>query len=148
MRKIIAAVICLVLLLLCLSACFNTRGPIPYGKWESVEPNIIMDLNPYEYDSPGRFYGTYYEEDEVIDIYISISSFSKEFAVKKFSDIIYLDQPDSYKLALFDGSYRIKGDKLYYKLKPYWQEKSGVTHTIVFTKIEEYEAPDPSEDPN
>ena len=132
------------LLLLCLSACFNTRGAIPYGKWESLNPQIIMDINP-QYE---EFLGTYQHEDEVIDVYIAISGFSKQFDIYKISDKIYRSESGYYRLALFGGSYSVRNGKLYYKLQPYWQEKSGVTHTIVFTKIEEYEAPDPQEDPN
>jgi len=143
MKKRIIASLWL-LLLLCLSACVNTRGPIPYGKWESDVPHIIIDINPQDEE----FQGTCQQEDEIIDIYVSISNFSKEFDIYRISDKIHRSQSGYYELALFNGSYRVSGDKLYYKLKPYWQEKSGITDTIVFTKIEEYEAPDPKDDPN
>jgi hypothetical protein len=144
MRRILVFVACLLLLQLCLSACVNTRGPLPYGKWESTDPHIIMDINP----QAEEFLGIYKQEDEEIEVYIAFSGFSKQFDIYKISDKIYRSQSGYYRLALFGGSYRVRSGKLNYKLQPYWQEKSGITHTIVFTKIEEYEIPAEEDGPN
>jgi len=145
MKKLSIAILCLLfVMLISLSACVNSLGQLPYGKWESHKPYILLDINPQNEE----FLGICIQEEEQIDVLITFPFLWKEFDIYKLSDKDSLLEPDSYKLALFNGSYRIRGDKLHYKLKPYWQEKSGVTHTIVFTKIEEYEAPDPKDDPN
>jgi len=140
MNKIRVAIIWILLLLLCLSACVSTRGPLPYGKWESVEPHIIMDINQQEYEANGIFSGTYFNnEAEEISVFFTFAVHSKELSIYNLSDKLE---------ALLNGRYTFTENNLNYKLKPYWQEKSGITDTIVFTKIEEYEAPDPKDDPN
>jgi len=143
MRKQLYIILCFLLLLMCLSACpVNTQGSLPYGKWESSDPHIVMDFNPFEEEVEGLYYGIYYEDDKEIAIYITFTGFSKHFAIYEVADRIYLSEPDYYKRALLDGSYTFTKNKLHYKVNTYWQEKSGVTHTIVFTKIEDYEMPD------
>ena len=147
MKKKLLTGIFFLLLVICLSACFvNTRGPLPYGKWESSDPHIVMDINPQVYESPGVFYGVYYEDSIEIAVFIPFSGFSKQFDIYKLSDKINMSQPSFYRLALFGGSYTFTKNRLKYKLQPYWQEQSGITHTIVFNKIEEYEAPHPQDD--
>ena len=127
------------LLLICLTACgVNTRGPLPYGKWESIEPYIFMDINPND----KYFYGTYQQNDEIIEVWITFQAYWKQFDIYKVSDTSKINEPDFYELALLNGFYRIKNGKIYYRIKPHWQEKSGVKHTIVFELIEEYEVPD------
>ena len=139
MRKKVLTGIILLLLLAFVSSCgVNTRGPLPYGKWESTEPYIIMDINPQNEE----FYGVYQQDDEIIDVLITFKNLWKEFDIYNVSDLSKISQPDFYELALLNGEYAIRNNKLYYRVKPYWKEKSGITHTIVFDKIEEYEIPD------
>jgi hypothetical protein len=138
MKKRLLAIAFLILLLVLLSACpISTIGSLPYGKWESADPNIVMDINP-QYE---EFQGIYYVDGEVINLYITFPYVWKQFEIYDYSDKINLLQPGSYELALFNGDYSLRSGKLRYKLKPYWQEKSGITHTIIFEKTEEYEIP-------
>ncbi|MCL1816421.1 MAG: hypothetical protein FWG43_02310 [Clostridiales bacterium] len=144
MEKKLLASIFITLFLIHLSACgVNTRGPLPYGKWESKEPHIIIDINPINEYANGyyEFSGIYDHNNEVIDVFIAFSHISKEFSLFNISDKNN-DQPGFYQLALLRGTYSLRNIKLYYRIKPHWKEKSGIKHTIVFELIEEYEVPD------
>ena len=110
MMKKFAVLIFLLLMQLFLIACINTRGTLPYGKWESTEPHIIIDINEQEYETSGVFNGYIYEEDKDITVFFTFAVNRKELSIYNVSDELS---------ALFNGSYHIKGDKLYYKLKPY-----------------------------
>ena len=125
-----------ILLLLSLSSCFSRPYDKPYGKWQSGDPEIVMDIFPIEYGE--SHHGTYVRNGELREIIISFA-FEKAFEIL---DCIYVTNDVMYRdYAYFYGTFTVTKDgKLQYDLKPAYQKKTGYT-TIIFEKIEEYEAP-------
>lgn len=124
-----------------LTSCVNTRGVIPYGKWENAEYCLILDIDPKKSDlNYGNFPGTYQLDEDIIDVYIRFSNHSKEFDIYNISDQPGEGVANFHTLAYFGGSYRFNNDELVYSLQPLWKERMGI-ETIIFKKIADYEAP-------
>jgi len=129
MKKIVVLLVFLILT----SAC-NTRGELPYGVWQSEEPNITLYFDPKIDEDV--FSGTYMKDGENINIVVLVSSVNKGFRI--YNESLYysehgLNYVDSYRDSYYSGDYRVRGNKLRYKLRPYWQEQTGIK-TIVFEK--------------
>lgn len=128
-----------VLLLFTMSSCFlyfvNTAGPIPYGVWKSEDPELTLDINPDVYP----YNGIYVVDGEKIEVTIG------GFSIYDFFEIWPLEGSGIdltvYGNAYFNGTFKRKKDKIYYTLKPYWQDKTDYK-TIVFEKIGDYDPPE------
>ena len=134
MKKRIFTFFLLSLLLVCLAAC-SIPYDEPYGKWQSIEPKLMIDINP---NKEGYYSGVYERNGEAVAVFIAFAH-EKAFVIQDYQDMgetaIKGDNP------YFNGLFEVKKDgKLYYTLKPYWEEKTGYK-TIVFEKIESYEVP-------
>ncbi|MCL2035278.1 MAG: hypothetical protein FWG94_11205 [Oscillospiraceae bacterium] len=132
--NVMKKIVFLLAFLILTSAC-NTRGELPYGVWQSEEPNITLYFDPEIWVSD-PFPGTYIKDGESTDIVIIFSSSAKAFSIYNAS-LYYsedgLNYVDSYKDAYYYGYYRVRGNKLRYNLVPHWQERTGIK-TIVFEK--------------
>lgn len=104
----------------------------PYGKWQSEDTFLVLDINP---NVIGPFSGTYKKEMEEINIAIYFA-YEKSFVIHNVTE-----ESEEDDRVLFNGYFKVKDEKLYYTLKPHWQELTGITEPIVFEKIEEYEIP-------
>jgi len=142
MRKVFSLVLLLGLLISLISSCApNVLRPFPYGKWENVDIGLVLDIDPMgAIQHEEQYHGKFMEDGEVIDVYV--------FFVITHGRIYILREsewpssgPDNHDSTIFGGTYRLRGDRLHYKLTPYWQEQTGITDTIIFEKIEEYYVP-------
>ena len=121
-----AIAFCLVLL----SSC--TRWlPLPVGEWKSNDPNLTIKI--IGEDEEGRSLGQYVKDGEVIDVYVGFgigNGMMEIFDQKAINN----HEGMSNENTLFSGKWKIKNDKLYYNLYPYWQKKYGVK-TILFERV-------------
>lgn len=110
----------------------------PYGKWQSQseDMSLVLDINPNVIKGP--FVGTYKDEKGEINI-LFYFAYEKSFTIFDEKDVT--EESIKGDNALFCGYFKIKDEKLYYTLKPHWQELTGITEPIVFEKIENYKIP-------
>ena len=114
----------------------SSRTAIPYGKWKSEDPNLIIDINP----NGGWFLGSYTIDENIIEVLVEIAAHSDMINIYDNFDIpddpedgVWVDDP------LFVGDFKIKEDgSLYVKTRLPSIEKNGVKE-IVFILIEEYD---------
>jgi hypothetical protein len=102
---------------------------IPYGIWENATIGLTLDLDP---DQSGAFLGTYNLGNTTIDVRIGVG-FDRSFDIH--------DPVLRPRHTYLYGTFSIRDGKLHYKLKPHWQELTGIRDTIVFELIHEYETP-------
>ena len=120
----------------------STRGPIPYGVWQSEDPHITLYLAPETElfvgePIPGTHYpGIYIKDGENINIIIGFG-YSKSFSIYNEA-LFYSDEYWNYRDAYYNGTYRVRGNKLRYNVLPFWQEQTSIK-TIVFEKVSDYE---------
>ena len=126
MKRIMCSLIVIVMAL-SLAAC----GPseVPYGKWQSEDPCIVLDINP---DAVNKVYtGTYWDGQESRELSVYVLAREHEIS-------IYDCSPSQKKPKIgeewFCGTYSIKKDGKLYLEQP--------AQTIVFELIEEYEVPE------
>jgi len=109
----------------------STQGPLPYGVWQSENPNIILNINPeLKSETYNDFPGTYESEGVETDLVVVFATAHKGFA-------IHLEYFGRYDEAFLTGTYKIRGNKLRYSVLPFWQERTGIK-TIVFEKVSDY----------
>lgn len=126
----------LMVLMLMLSSCVSTAGPIPYGKWECSEINLIMDINS-DLEEYGFFPGVIVKDGNENKLLVTFSGFSKElffFNPSDFDPTVPVLRGGN---EVFSGDYKLKNGKLYYILHPRWQEETGYK-VLVFEKVENY----------
>lgn len=141
MRKSLAVVILLGLLIALLSSCsINALRPFPYGIWENTELGLVLDITP-EVCQTDRFSGTLIEDGKKIDVYIWICDIHGALWILSEPEWPY-SAPILHESTMFSGRYRLRGDQLHYTLESRFREMTGITETIVFEKIHEYEVPD------
>jgi len=97
----------------------STRGPIPYGVWQSEEPNITLYFDPEIWVSD-PFSGIYVKDGESTDIVIIFSTANKGFRI--YDKEVYFNENRISENTLYAGDYRVRGNKLRYSLRPYWRE--------------------------
>ncbi|MCL2253499.1 MAG: hypothetical protein FWC09_03570 [Lachnospiraceae bacterium] len=124
MRKVLTIIL---LTLIMTQVSCNTRGPFPYGVWQSENPNITLYLD----DDKNICFGTYLLNGDEISIIANFYYF-KRFSI--YDANVDMNKIDFYELAYYVGDYKVRGDKLTYNIIPYWSEKTGVKR-IIFKKI-------------
>jgi len=83
---------------------------IPYGEWKSEGPNITLFIDPeHETAYRGRFPATFSEDDENIDLFMTITDIHRR--LRLFAP---LDGESGRVIEFFFGYYRIVDDKIYY----------------------------------
>jgi len=107
---------------------FAPLSEIPYGKWQSFNPDITICKNNE------RTVGIYIKDEEIIIISIW-ERYKGQFSI--YSGELEEDGNDSIpeNEIHFIGSYKLKNNKLYYKLRPSWRQKTGYK-TIIFELTE------------
>jgi len=133
-----------------LSSCVpvaNRDLELPQGVWKSVEPNIILYIDP-EYLSPVRpnhYLGIYTAENEKIKIFISFDT--RSLALR----LMRVDSLDSERRTidfdrgiLFVGWFEVIDGKFHYFLTERFREETGY-EVIVFQRWEDYDPIDPAD---
>ena len=120
------------------SCTLNALRPFPYGKWENAELGLVLDINR-NYNKEQAFSGFYIENGEEIDVYVFFSITHGYFWIIRESDLHHWGGVRDAETTIFDGRYRVRGERLYYTLTPFWQEQTGITDTIVFERIVSYD---------
>jgi len=143
MKRIIILIIILAISGTLISSCtLNALRPFPYGKWENAELGLVLDFNP-QITVPGRgrysSFGTFIENGEETEVYIIFSTYLGSFWIIRESGLHHWGGTRDTETTIFDGRYRVRGDRLYYTLTPFWQEQTGITDTIVFERIVSYD---------
>ena len=124
------------------SCSLNARRPFPYGKWESEELGLVLDVNPQSnIPSQGRysFFGTYMERGDEVEVYVYFDVI--------LGDIWILRNPDwgsrggerNTETTIFGGRYRLRRERLHFTLTSFWQEQTGITDTIIFERVVDYQ---------
>ena len=119
------AIIIMLFLMSVLSSC-KSPYPQPYGKWQSGDPELILDFNP---DPSIGYTGTYVKDGEEIDV---------AFGTLPYNHLGVSSVETGY--GYFAGGYKIKNGKLIYTLNSYWRKELGYK-VIEFELIEAYEPP-------
>jgi len=133
-------------LMLMLTSCIGEILPIPFGIWHSENPNLTLFISREPEHIVGEFpiadrehaSGIFLvkhvsEDGSEIELALSYSPRPYNFVIFDpliadegfFSDSIY-----------FDGRHRIRDDRLYFELRPFYRELTGFD-TIVFERVEE-----------
>lgn len=139
------------LVVMIFSSCFP-RGSgsfgmeLPTGIWRSVEPNIVLYIEPY-YQSPLR--SAYY-----LGIYSTKHEEIKIFTLFDQRGILTLVREDSLDVergginlsagTVFDGWFDVIGDEIHYTLNTRTQERTGYD-VIIFHRVEDYEPINPED---
>jgi len=140
MKRITIITALLAFMTILTSSCsLNARRPFPYGKWENAELGLIMDINPQDRTPDLRFNGTFVENGEKIEVYVFIMILT--------GDIVILSNPEwprsgpyvDVTSTILIGRYRLRGERLHFSLTSYWQEQTGITDTIIFERIVDYD---------
>lgn len=143
LKRIIRVLLLLLILLLFASSCVNTRGQLPYGIWQSKEPDLVFDIDP---QCESFFKGQYTEDGKSINVFVAFAVAYKEFGIYDESEVdIAKGSIRHTEDSIFEGSYKMKGDKLIYTLNPHWREVTGYK-TITFDKIKEYDTSENGKD--
>ncbi len=140
MKKYNLFVLLLIVMVSTTSCGISTLGTLPYGRWENVEHGIVLDINPKINLASHLFPGTYERDGERMEISIVIATAHKGLSIYKLSNQAYLDE--MYREDWMFGDYTFNKTQLRYTLRPHSQEKTGITDTIVFEKIKDYDIPE------
>jgi len=139
MKRIIILIIILAISGTLISSCApNALRPFPYGKWENAELGLVLDINR-NYNKEQAFSGFYIENGEEIDVYVVFSITHGRFWIIREPGLRHWGGTRDTETTIFDGNYRLRGDRLHYTLTPFWQEQTGITDTIVFERIVSYD---------
>jgi len=138
MNKIVLCL--LALFLLATTSCFKPKSPTPYGKWENPDIGLILDINPEYLHNREHFRGQYQTDSEVLEIIIVFARAYDELGILSIDanhqdGLLWSDET-----VYFNGTFNIKDGKLHLYLFKKYQERYGII-TIVFSKIEDYDAP-------
>jgi len=130
-KKAKISILILTLFMLAFTACgVTTYQAMPYGVWQSAEPNIVLIINPNRAAS-----GTYIRDGEQIDIFAIVDTARGRGGIWVFNTSV--DDPGNNRdAAYFRGDYRVRRGRLYLTFTPYWQERTGYER-IVFEKVRE-----------
>jgi hypothetical protein len=112
-------------------------GIMPYGIWQSSDPNLTLYIEPDE-EMPKGLYVTETEEIEVfaiIDIYQGNALVIYDKSAMSQDSI---HGGDEYEY--FNGSFTVKGEQIIYSLSNHSEEMSGYKK-IIFEKIGTYSIP-------
>ena len=122
---------------MCVCVSCSIPYKIPYGKWQSSDPKLTLDINPNKLDRSGLFTGTYTKDGVMYDILIGFKMY-KGFTVidEKYRTDEGIYGGNEY----FWGDFKIKQGKLIYALRSRWQEETEYK-VIEFELIEAYEPP-------
>jgi len=139
MKRAIAVVILLALSVPLIFACApNALRPFPYGTWENAEVGLVLDVNPPGRNTVDPFHGTFVENGEKTDVYVLFNIIHGDLWILSEFDWARW-QGNRTETIIFGGSYRLRSrDRLHFRLDPFWQEQTGITNTIIFDLIEEY----------
>jgi len=133
----------LLLSLAVLSSC-NPRYSIPYGKWKSDDPDIMLDIiSEFDRESTGIFI----QDGEIRDVFVSFKNASG-FYIQDMSAYYFNEDRDKWIVNgsnwYFVGEFKIKDGKMYYNARC----SDGLDHqgkyeekTIIFELIEAYDPP-------
>jgi len=151
-KKVIVFTVCIILLLLLFLllflVCTIPNQTIPYGIWQSEDPNITLYINHrplgpdgYQYNEPDNhpWYGTYLKDGVEIDVVIYFAPTWNRFSIV---DAVFGYSPSgSYRFSYyFSGDYKLRGNRMIYTLTPHWREQTGIKR-IVFEKIGDIDIP-------
>ena len=139
MKKRIIIIAILTLTKLALVSCVATYQPIPYGVWQSENPNMTLIVDPdyasFENPSWSIVYpGTYVRDGEEIDLVVVVDNTRGRGGIRVFN--ASLERFSNFSDAYFVGNYRVSGGRLIYTLDRQWQEQTGFDR-IVFDKTRE-----------
>ena len=142
MKKAIPMVIIFALITTILTSCVNpdVLRPFPYGKWESAELGLVLDVVP-KINKEDAFPATFIEDGEKIDVYAFFLLTGGYLVILREPDWLSWGGARDTTGTIFDGNYRLRGERLYYTLTSFWQEQTGIK-TVVFELIEDYEVAD------
>jgi len=132
MKRICIVISFTLAIILLVTACVSFPYKKPYGKWQSADPDLVIDLDP---NIEGPLPGTYVKDGKSYDAEVH---FAHEKAIDIVIKDLYVENANSN--TYFYGKFKIKDGKLIYTLKPSWQEKTGYK-VIEFELIEEYAIP-------
>ena len=128
-----------------MSSCMFSIDPEPYGIWVSTDPELILYIDPASRDiieapNYGLYFGKYVCNDEDLSVFILIDMRQGSMEILDVNGVT-----DEYmggtEYEYFCGSIAVRGNKMIYVLKPFWQEETGY-EKIVFEKIEDYPMPE------
>ena len=109
---------------------------MPYGVWQSDDPNIVLIIDPNyaELEKPPWsivYPGIYVKDGEEIDIIAVVDNTRGRGGILIFD--ASLDRFDDFSSAFFVGEYRVRGERLHYTFNQHWREATGVDE-IIFVK--------------
>jgi hypothetical protein len=139
LKQILAITLLLIGVLFLFAAC---SYEIPYGKWQSRDPLITLDIGPrYGF----YYFGEYARDKGTEDILIRFDFPDRGFYIYEYeaSDFLNVNE-DARSLAkaqylLFYGSFKIKKGEMHYAVTEEFQDEAG-REVIIFEKLEEYES--------
>ena len=109
----------------------------PYGVWQSEEPTITLIIDPnYMLDEGrARFPGIYVRDTRTEDVLVGVDPVGAGIEVRNASI------EDGRQYAYYAGTYRIRGNRIYFTLGRLWRERTGID-LIVFELVEEVVVPE------
>lgn len=128
----------LLVLTLSFSGCSPTKAKeIPYGIWQSNNPDIVLYIDPDNKD--GMFKGTYTIDGVENNLYLSLDIVQGAFVIHKESAYTP-GKPGIYsgdKYLYFRGHWKLKDEELYFQVNSHFFELTGYSD-IYFEKIDDY----------
>ena len=143
MKRITIITVLIVLATILVSSCsLNSLRPFPYGKWENAELGLVLDVNPQN-NIPGQgrdsFFGTYMESGEEIEVYVYFDVIHGDLWILRNPDWGSRGGERNTETSIFGGRYRLRRERLHFTLTSFWQEQTGITDTIIFERVVDYQ---------
>jgi hypothetical protein len=142
--ELIAVILSGALIALISSCSIMNYQQFPYGKWESMELGLALNITPEERTKRGvsRFNGKFTFNGNVTDVYFWVFETTGTIQVQKDSEMFVRGGvlPPEFDSTILIGTYSHWHweSRLRLRLSPEFQESFGTSRTIFFERIEEY----------